>query len=111
MVGLAFSIAASAFFPALVLGIFWKRANTAGAIAGMIGGLGLTLYYALVTHSFFGGSMAQAWFGIQPIASGIFGLPFGFLLIVIVSLLTAPPALAVQELVENVRYPCLDRKE
>jgi cation/acetate symporter len=111
MVGLAFSIAASAFFPALVLGIFWKRANTWGAIAGMIGGLGLTLYYAYLTHSFFGGSMAQAWFGIQPIASGIFGLPFGFLLIVIVSLLTAPPALAVQELVENVRYPCLDRKE
>jgi cation/acetate symporter len=111
MVGLAFSIAASAFFPALVTGIFWKRANTAGAVAGMIGGLGLTLYYAAITHPFFGGSPAALWFGIQPIASGIFGLPLGFLLIVVVSLLTPAPPLRVQELVENVRYPYLEREE
>ncbi len=111
MVGLAFSIAASAFFPALVLGIFWKRANKWGAIAGMIGGLGITLYYAAQTHAFFGGSMAAAWFGIQPIACGVFGLPLGFLLIVVVSLVTPAPPQQVQELVEDVRYPYLDPDE
>ncbi len=110
MVGLAFSIAASAFFPALVLGIFWKRANRWGAVTGMIGGLGLTLYYAFVTHPFFGGSPAAEWFGIQSIASGIFGLPLGFALIVVVSLLTAAPPREVQDLVEHVRYPYLDRE-
>jgi cation/acetate symporter len=111
MVGLAFSIAASAFFPALVLGIFWKRANQWGAVAGMIGGLAMTLLYAVLTHPFFGGSAQAEWFGIQPIASGIFGLPFGFALIVIVSLLTPAPEDEVQQLVENVRYPYLDREE
>ena len=110
VVGLAFSIAAAAFFPALVLGIFWKRANMWGAVSGMIGGLGLTLYYAIVTHPFFGGSPAAEWCAIAPIASGIFGLPLGFALIVVVSLLTPAPPPEVQELVENVRYPCLDRE-
>jgi cation/acetate symporter len=111
MVGLAFSIAAAAFFPALVLGIFWKRANAAGAVAGMIGGLGVTLYYAAVTHPFFGGSAAAEWFDIQPIASGIFGLPVGFILIVVVSLLSPAPSQRVQDLVENVRYPYLESEE
>ena len=111
MVGLAFSIAASAFFPALVTGIFWKRANKQGAVAGMIGGLGITLYYAAITHPFFGGSAAALWFGIQPIASGIFGLPLGFFLIVVVSLLTPAPAQEVQDLVENVCYPYLESEE
>ncbi|MDD5248988.1 MAG: cation acetate symporter [Rhodocyclaceae bacterium] len=111
MVGLAFSIAASAFFPALVLGIFWKRANMWGAVTGMIGGLGITLFYAAITHPFFGGSAEAQWFGIQPIASGIFGLPLGFALIVVVSLLTPAPAPEVQELVENVRYPYLEREQ
>ena len=111
IVGLAFSIAAAAFFPALVLGIFWKRANMWGAVVGMIGGLALTIYYAVVTHPFFGGSPAAEWFGIQSIASGIFGLPLGFALIVVVSLLTPPPPPEVQELVENVRYPYLERAD
>ncbi|MBI4986418.1 MAG: VC_2705 family sodium/solute symporter [Rhodocyclales bacterium] len=111
MVGFAFSIAAAAFFPALVLGIFWKRANMWGAITGMIGGLAITILYAIVTHPFFGGSMAASWFGIQPIASGIFGLPLGFALIVVVSLLTPAPPLRVQELVEDVRYPYLERED
>lgn len=111
MVGLAFSIAAAAFFPALVLGIFWKRANMWGAVTGMIGGMAMTLLYAVLTHPFFGGSPEHGWFGIDPIASGIFGLPLGFALIVIVSLLTPAPDEKVQELVENVRYPYLDREE
>ncbi len=107
MVGLAFSIAAAGFFPALVCGVFWQRANQWGAIVGMISGLSVTLYYVALTHPFFGGSMAAAWFDIQPISSGIFGLPVGFAAIVIVSLLTKPPTEEVRRLVENVRYPHL----
>ena len=105
MVGLAFSIAASAFFPALVLGIFWKRANRWGAVAGMLAGLGVTLYYATRTHPFFGGGMEQAWWGISPISAGVFGVPLGFLVIILVSLLTPPPPAEVQALVDYVRYP------
>ena len=105
MVGLAFSIAASAFFPALVLGIFWKRANKWGAISGMIAGLGITLLYIVRTHPFFGGGLGNAWFGIHPISCGVFGVPTGFLVIVVVSLLTPPPSAAVLALVDKVRLP------
>ncbi len=105
MVGLAFSIAASAFFPALVLGIFWKRANKWGAVAGMLAGLGITLYYIVRTHPFFGGSMGDAWFDINPISCGVFGVPVGFIVIAVVSLLTPPPPLEVQALVDFVRMP------
>lgn len=105
MVGLAFSIGASAFFPALVLGIFWKRANRPGAVAGMLAGLALTLIYVVQTHPFFGGSMAHAWFDINPISAGVFGVPLGFVTIVVVSLLTAPPPREIQDLVDYVRYP------
>ena len=107
LVGLAFSIAAASFFPALVLGIFWKRANRAGAIAGMLAGLGITLYYVVRTHPFFGGSMEHAWFAISPISSGVFGVPLGFVTIVLVSLATRPPPQAIQDLVDYVRYPRL----
>ena len=105
MVGLAFSIAASAFFPALVLGIFWKRANKWGAISGMVSGLGITLYYVTRTHPFFDGSMAQAWLDIDPISAGVFGVPLGFVVVILVSLLTPAPPLEVQALVDFVRYP------
>jgi cation/acetate symporter len=110
MVGLAFSIAAASFFPALVCGVFWKRANRWGAVAGMLVGLGITLYYVARTHSYFGGSMAAAWFDIQPISAGIFGLFGGFVGIVVVSLLTPAPDEAEQDFVENVRYPRLRAK-
>ena len=107
MVGLAFSIASSAFFPALVCGVFWKRANKAGAVSGMVAGLGMCLYYASLTHPFFGGSIANAWLGIEPISCGFFGIPFGFVVLVIVSLLTPAPDTATQELIEHLRYPRL----
>lgn len=107
MVGLAFSIGAAAFFPALVLGIFWKRANRAGAVAGMVFGLGVTLYYVWQTHPFFGGSMQNSWFDINPISAGVFGVPLGFLTIIVVSLLTPPPPQEIQDLVDYVRYPQL----
>ena len=107
MVGLAFSIAAAAFFPALVLGIFWKRANRAGAVAGMIAGLAITIFYVVRTHPFFGGALDGAWFGINPISAGVFGVPLGFATVVVVSLLTPPPPPEIQDLVDYIRYPRL----
>jgi cation/acetate symporter len=100
LVAWAFSLAGASFFPALVMGIWWKRANAVGANVGMIVGLGVTLFY-MIGSRFYG----LSWFGTTTISSAIFGLPAGFLTIWIVSLLTAPPPQAVQELVVNVRYP------
>jgi cation/acetate symporter len=104
MVAWAFSIAGAAFFPALVLGIFWKRATTAGAVLGMIVGLAVTLYY-LINVKFYG---MTPWLGIKDISAGVFGIPAGFLTIVLVSLVTPQPKAEVQELIENVRYPRLE---
>ena len=100
LVAWAFSLAGASFFPALVMGIWWKRANKAGAVVGMWAGLIVTAYY-MIGSRFYGVS----WFGTQTIASAIFGLPVGFLTIWIVSLLTAPPPREVQDLVVSVRYP------
>ena len=114
LVGAAFSLAASSIFPALVLGVFWKRANKWGAITGMLAGLGVCFYYMTVTYPFlrdlFGVTRPIAeymWFGMNPISAGVFGLPIGMATIVIVSLLTPEPDKEVQELVEHVRYPHL----
>ncbi|UUX94063.1 sodium:solute symporter family protein [Aquabacterium sp. J223] len=114
LVSAAFSFAAAAFFPALVLGIFWKRASKWGASLGMLAGLGVTFYYMVTTQpwlrSVFGvTSPIELWWGIQPISAGLFGVPVGFAVIIIVSLLTAPPKKETQELVEHVRYPDLKR--
>jgi cation/acetate symporter len=110
LVGAAFSLAASAFFPPLVLGVFWKRATKWGAIIGMIVGLGICVYYMLRTYAFFtnmGIPKMDLWFGLNPISAGVFGLPAGLITIVIVSLLTPEPNRETQELVEHVRYPHL----
>jgi cation/acetate symporter len=107
LVGAAFSLAASAFFPALVLGVFWKRANKYGAIAGMVAGLGLCMYYMVLTYPFFGGTPANRWFELNAISAGMLGMPVGLLTIVVVSLLTPKPDQKTQELVEHVRYPHL----
>ena len=110
LVSAAFSIAASAFFPALVMGVFWKRANRWGAAAGMVAGLGLTLYYVLVNQpgvreTFGIASPIRLWGGIQPIAAGLFGVPVGFAVLVVVSLLTPPPSRAARDMVDDVRLP------
>jgi len=113
MVSWAFSIAAAAFFPALVCGIFWKRANRAGAVSGMLVGMLLTIYY-LVRVQFdsipwlgiHGIGMAP-WFGIQSVSAGIWGVAAGFVTIIVVSLLTPPPPRSIQSFVERVRYPAL----
>jgi cation/acetate symporter len=114
LVSAAFSFAAAAFFPALTLGIFWKRANKWGAALGMICGLGITFYYMATTQpwmrSVFGVTSPIAdniWWGIQPISAGLFGVPLGFAVMIIVSLLTPAPKPEVQELIEHVRYPNL----
>jgi len=108
LVGAAFSLAASAFFPALVLGVFWKRANYLGAVIGMLAGLGLCMYYMYMTYPFFGGVPANEWFAIKPIAAGVFGMPAGFLGVIIGSLISSAPSKEIQDLVNHVRYPSLE---
>jgi len=111
MVAWAFSLAGAAFFPALVLGIFWKRANRAGAVAGMLIGLLVTLYY-MVRVQFnaipwlgLHGIGMEPWLGIQSTSAGIWGVAAGFVSIVLVSLLTEPPSSEALGLVELVRSP------
>jgi cation/acetate symporter len=114
LVSAAFSFAAATFFPVLVLGIFWKRANKWGASLGMIAGLGTTFYYMATTQPWLRGVFGvtspiadNIWWGISPISAGLFGVPVGIVVIIVVSLLTPAPAKKTQELVEHVRYPDL----
>ncbi|MFZ9511892.1 MAG: cation acetate symporter, partial [Burkholderiaceae bacterium] len=100
------------FFPALVLGIFWKRATGIAASLGMIAGLGITFYYMVTTQPWLRGifgvtSPVELWLGIQPISAGVVGVPVGFAVIILVSLFTPAPSARIQELVEHVRYPSL----
>jgi cation/acetate symporter len=115
LVSAAFSLAAASFFPALTLGIFWKRANKWGATLGMLAGTGITFYYMCITQpwlrSVFGvkGTIAEnTWWDISPISAGLFGVPLGFAVIIIVSLLTPAPDRETQDLVDHVRYPVLE---
>jgi len=105
MVGVAFSLAGSTLFPALVLGIFWKRANQAGAIAGILAGFLMCVYYLLHTHPAFGGDTSHQWFHIAPISAGLFGVPAGFAALVLVSLLTPPPDERTLALIDHIRQP------
>jgi len=88
--------------------VFWKRANYLGAVLGMVAGLAICMYYMYTTYDFFGGVAANEWFGIKPIAAGVFGMPAGFLGVIIGSLLSSAPAKDIQDLVDHVRYPSLD---
>ena len=112
LVSAAFSFAAAAFFPALTLGIFWKRATGIAASLGMVAGLGTTCYYMAITQPWMRGvfgitSPVHLWWDIEPISAGLFGVPMGFTVIVLVSLVTRPPDTKVKQLVEYVRYPNL----
>jgi cation/acetate symporter len=114
LVSAAFSFAAASFFPALVAGVFWKRANKWGAVAGMVAGLAVCFYYMATTQpwlrSVFGvtGPIADyTWWGISPISAGLFGVPVGVAVLIIVSLLTPAPDQRTQDFVEHVRYPNL----
>ncbi|AXK81617.1 cation acetate symporter [Pseudolabrys taiwanensis] len=147
MVGWAFSLAMAGNFPALVMGVWWKRSTAAGAIAGMIAGFGLCLLYLIVTRYFPGfgvkylfmssltnpatgaplvdlakamtapnameGLVAAShplaskvgWFGLNNIAAGLIGMPVGFLVIYVVSLMTPEPSKEMQDYVDEIRKP------
>jgi len=141
MVSWAFSLAAAGNFPALVLGVWWKRTTSAGAVAGIIAGFGITLLYLLVTRYYpvFGvevlgmtaltnaltgapvvdvaAALANpetafaalhskiGWFGVNNISSALFGLPVGFLVMIVVSLLTPAPSKEMQAFIDDVRRP------
>ena len=114
LVSSAFSLAAAGFFPALMLGIFWKRATATAAIAGMISGAVITFYYMATTYPWLrgllgiNGSIASyTWWDISPISAGVFGVPLGFAVIIIVSFFTRTPTAAELALVDFVRVPKL----
>jgi len=100
IVAWAFSLATASFFPALVLGIFWKRLNRQGAIAGMIVGLLVTILYIYLNKT-----SGFSILGIQHTASGVFGLIANLIVAYIVTMITPPPSEKVQRLVEEIRYP------
>jgi cation/acetate symporter len=147
MVGWAFSLAMAGNFPALVMGIWWKRATSAGAVCGMIAGFGLCLFYLVVTRYFPGAGVAYfgmtsnlnpvtgaplvdlvkvmampnameawpslahplankvGWFNLNNINCGLLGMPLGFLVIYVVSLLTKPPSAEMQAYIDEIRKP------
>ena len=147
MVGWAFSLAMAGNFPALVMGVWWKRATTTGAIAGMIAGFGLCLFYLVVSRyypgmgvKYFGMTsllnpvtglpvtdVAKAmalpnameswptlahplankvgWFDLNNINCGLLGMPLGFLVIYVVSLMTKEPSKEMQDFVDEIRKP------
>ena len=102
VVAFAFGLAASSFFPIIVLGIFDKRTNREGAIAGMITGLVFTLFYIIGVK--FGGM--QPWFfGVSAEGIGTLGMIINFIVTLVVSRLTPPPPAEIQEMVEDLRTP------
>jgi len=116
LVSAAFSFAAAGFFPALVMGIFWKRTTGIAASLGMVAGVGVTFYYMITNQPwlrevFFdiprSAPIVNEWFEISAISAGVFGVPLGFAVIILVSLITPAPNREVQDLVESVRYPDL----
>ena len=112
-VALAFGLAASSIFPALMMGIFYKRMNKEGAIAGMIAGLGVTLLYVFqhkgimfIQSTSYMGDMAPNWFmGIEPNAFGAIGALVNFAVAFAVCRMTPPPPDHIQHLVEDIRIP------
>jgi cation/acetate symporter len=147
MVGWAFSLAMAGNFPGIVLGIWWKRATTSGAIAGIIAGFGLCIFYLLVTRYFPGFGVKYAgmtsllnpvsgaplvdikaamalpnamdswvtlahpmankigWFNLGNISCGLLGAPVGFLVIIVVSLMTKEPSKEMQAYIDEIRKP------
>ena len=112
-VALAFGLAASSIFPALMMGIFSKGITKEGAIAGMIGGIGVTLFYVfqhkgimfIPGTAFLGDTPANWFMGIEPNAFGVIGAVVNFAIAFAVSKVTAAPPVHVQEMVEHIRVP------
>ena len=110
VVALAFGLAAASFFPAIVLGIFDKRMNKQGAIAGMVVGISLMLYYMVVYKTGLIGVLdprpaSEWWWGTSPEGFGTIAMMINFLVSLVVSRLTPPPPENIQKMVENIRVP------
>jgi len=104
VVAFAFGLAAASFFPTILMGIFYKRMNREGAIAGMLSGLVFTFGY-IVYFVFMGGDKADYLWGIAPTGIGTIGMLLNFAIALTVSSFTPPPPKHIQELVENIRVP------
>tara|TARA_B100001778_G_scaffold98746_1_gene80605 strand:+ start:1474 stop:3150 length:1677 start_codon:yes stop_codon:yes gene_type:complete len=106
-VALAFGLAAASFFPAIVLGIFYKRMNREGVISGMIVGILLMLFYMTKFKFgwFGGGNESDWWFGISPEGFGTVAMITNFLVSFIVSKYTKAPPASISKLVEDIRIP------
>lgn len=107
VVAFAFGLAASSFFPAIILGIFWKRANMQGVVTGMIVGLVFTatyiIYFKFIDKA---ANVPENWlFGISPEGIGTIGMLINFTLAIIISLKTPPPPSEIQTLVDRIRFP------
>ncbi len=107
VVALAFGLAASSFFPAIILGIFDKRMNREGAVSGMITGILFTATYIIYFKPQLGGSglPEDYWFGISPEGIGTLGMLFNFIIAILVSRFTDPPPKEIQDLTERIRTP------
>lgn len=110
VVAFAFGLAASTFFPAIVLGIFWKRCNATGAAAGMVTGLVFTASYMIYTLPVFGTAANPHIFDISPEGIGTIGAIVNIVVTVVVSKMTAPPPDDIVEMVESIRYPATRRE-
>ncbi|HJQ59838.1 MAG TPA: sodium:solute symporter family protein [Vineibacter sp.] len=109
MVAWAFSLAAAGLFAPLVLGIWWKRTTAAGAVAGMVSGFSICLFYLVMTRyapetfkAWFG---TDLWWGIRNISSALFGLPVAFVVTYVVSMLTPAPSKEMQDFIDSIRVP------
>jgi len=104
VVAFAFGLACSSFFPAIILGVFWKKANREGVITGMLVGIIFTASY-IIYFKFMGGTPDQFWFGISPEGIGAVGMLLNFVVAFVVGRFTPPPPQEVQDLVEHIRVP------
>ncbi|MEQ9496457.1 MAG: sodium:solute symporter family protein [Deltaproteobacteria bacterium] len=104
VVAFAFGLAASSFFPAIILGIFSKRANRYGAVTGMIVGIVFTASY-IAYFKFMGGTADQYWFGISPEGIGTLGMLLNFAVSLTIMQFTPPPPERIQTMVEMIRVP------
>jgi len=112
VVALAFGLAAASFFPAIVMGIFYKRMNKEGAISGMVTGLLLMLFYMTKFKFgwFGGGDQSDWWFGISPEGFGTLAMLVNFVVSLAVCHMTKEPSEEIQELVEKIRIPTIENK-